>query len=1244
MATERDPALPPVDGSLTLPETLDFHWEHNPDLSIFAYNKDGSEEVTEITYLEFGRACHRVAHHVRPGRHGRDQEILAFIALADTIVYQAITVGIITAGLVVSREVVSSSKRRSCRVQQPFPISPRNTPAAVAHLLKKTECHRLITTPVTLRTLLDGVKAELATDAPDFQLSIEEIPSLAEVYPKLGNETAQDPFERYPAPSTRPPLSDVAIILHSSGSTGFPKAIYQTHLIMSHWAAFPCLIEFRDHKPRVRIAGMMLPSFHTLGVYTQVLYTLVGVNSVGVYPPQVTSREATPMMPTPDNILDHTRRTKSNSMITIPALLQIWAQSPEAVDLLKTLEFVGYSGGAVAPKLGDFMFSAGVKLNPGYGGTEFGSPTHAIPRPGDENEWAYMEFSKRSKVRWVPQGDGTYECQFLTTETHSLPIENLPDVRGYATSDLWEPHPTKDYLWKIVGRIDDVVIHSSGEKTVPAPMEDIVMSSPYVMGTVIFGRDHDQPGILIEPKAEHTIDIADQTQVAELRNKLWSVIEEANKVAPTFSRIFKEMILITSRDKPLPRTGKGTVMRKMALKAYDDEIEGLYATVEQSAKGEDVVPPVSWGIDDVQTWLLEQAADIHSGKTFVVSGDLFDQGFDSLSATILRRRIVGALRGSKDNATVRAAETITQNTVYTYPSIEALITFLVKLVADPDGFKGANDGKALIEAMIEKYSAGLESSTSSAKPFVAPKRKVVLLTGSTGNLGSQILADLLLDPSVERVYALNRASAGASMLDRHNVRFEDKALNVDLLQSDRLVFVEGDTALPGLGLQEELYDEIRNSVSVIIHNAWRLDFNLSLSSFEPNVRGTRKLIDFARSGPHPESVRFLFTSSVASAQSWGQPDVPFPEEVLTDAGVAVGGGYGEGKYVSERLLDKSGLQFSSFRIGQISGGLPNGAWATSDWLPILVKSSLALGVLPSATGAILDVAFFPDVPPEALNLVHPRPIRWNDVIDALKRTLEQGGASLRVSPFQEWFALLEKRSKNSNDADIKAMPAIKLLEFFRTISKADQAITEAGSREVESGGLAKFSTAKAQVVSSTMRDLHPVAVEDVGRWVNYWRHIQDPEMSDITSAFNALPRQQLIDGNIANEWVFTVRHVPVSPEADLIMLVNPTSLESHCEGPIDLSKLSGQEYTGVVAHCIMNAFVSGLGSNETRRKVAPWTWKTTDEKLAREVGELLKAMNITKDIQVVGVVEEKTKKIVDAQWEDLLGTIQRSMA
>jgi hypothetical protein len=52
-------------------------------------------------------------------------------------------------------------------------------------------------------------------------------------------------------------------------------------------------------------------------------------------------------------------------------------------------------------------------------------------------------------------------------------------------------------------------------------------------------------------------------------------IEEANKEAPAFSRIFKEMILVTSSEKPLLRTGKGTVAKKATVKLYDEEISAL---------------------------------------------------------------------------------------------------------------------------------------------------------------------------------------------------------------------------------------------------------------------------------------------------------------------------------------------------------------------------------------------------------------------------------------------------------------------------------------------------------------------------------------------------------------------------------------------------------------------------------------------------------------------------------------------
>ena len=35
-----------------------------------------------------------------------------------------------------------------------------------------------------------------------------------------------------------------------------------------------------------------------------------------------------------------------------------------------------------------------------------------------------------------------------STENHRMAVENLPDVKGYATSDVFVKHPTKD-LWKM---------------------------------------------------------------------------------------------------------------------------------------------------------------------------------------------------------------------------------------------------------------------------------------------------------------------------------------------------------------------------------------------------------------------------------------------------------------------------------------------------------------------------------------------------------------------------------------------------------------------------------------------------------------------------------------------------------------------------------------------------------------------------------------------------------------------------
>ena len=247
---------------------------------------------------------------------------------------------------------------------------------------------------------------------------------------------------------------------------------------------------------------------------------------------------------------------------------------------------------------------------------------------------------------------------------------------------------------------------------------------------------------------------------------------------------------------------------------------------------------------------------------------------------------------------------ISQNVIFSNPTLRLLAGHLIQLVTGKDASPSPTaDPKAEIEAMIAKYSVGLNDDVGGpARSRMIHHGDVVLLTGSTGGLGSYLLASLLSREDIAVIYAFNRPSKTGTIKQRQRAAFEDRGLDTVLLDSEKLIYVEGDATQPHLSLDNRTYGEIRDSVTVIIHNAWRLDFNLALSSFEPHVRGTRHLVDLARaSNKAAVKPRFLFTSSISSAQGWEKSKGAFPEEVQFDAGVAVGPGYGASKYVSERV-------------------------------------------------------------------------------------------------------------------------------------------------------------------------------------------------------------------------------------------------------------------------------------------------------------------------------------------------------
>ncbi|KAJ3715279.1 hypothetical protein DFJ43DRAFT_1007325 [Lentinula guzmanii] len=1068
------------ESQLNLPDLLDFNLKHNAAFPLYVYPSVDSSTIVEIKMLEFVRAAHRIGNIVLGNSQPGD--VVAIVANVDTILYTALITGIMKSGLV------------------PFPISPRNSSAALVHLIRKTSTHRILMTQTTLQGVVDGLKAELHTVDPTYELNIEEVPTLQDAFPHLGREVAEDPFTPI-SPTFSPKDTDKGIYLHSSGSTGFPKPILFTHRIIKDDASLLYIRKMREHFHHSINSAVGLPSFHMMGFSLQILMPLYGLITTGVFAPTMTQPDAVPIVATAETVLEAVKSLKPDCMMIPPTFLNNWAQSDDAVEVLRSMRNVSYGGGPIAPRVAELLIAKGVCVSTGYGGTEFGVVSEL--RIDHTETWQYFEFRDRTNIRWVPQGDGTFEAQFLTSNTHHVAVENLPDIPGYATSDLFEPHPTIPNLWKIVGRIDDVIIHSNGEKTVPAPIESIISASPLINGAVMFGRQRDQAGILLEPSPTYSIDVKNEAEVSRFRNLIWPAIEEANLVAPSFSRLYKEMILVTDPEKPLPRVGKGTIAKKAALALYEQEINELYDAVDSNSGGDSIEPPTSWTSPDLEPWFIGQISDILSAETPSVTADLFELGLDSLTSTILRLRLVGALRKSGFGA---LASAITQNMIYNYPTIAQLTNAIVNLVTNPNNqTRKEKTHEALMEEMISKYSRGLEAPLPQPAIPIDPAREFVLLTGSTGNLGAQLLESLLLKDSVARVYTLNRPSSKASMYDRHRTRFEDKALDVSLLSSPKLVFLAGETSHDDLGLPGDVLKELRQNLTMIIHNAWRLDFNLSLASFESHVKGSRVLMDLARSSRHSSSIRYLFTSSIGSTQSWDARLLgPYPEEVVMDPKYAVGGGYGESKYVTERILAKSGLQATSFRIGQVTGGAPNGAWATSDWVPIIVKSSLTIGMLPDAFGvvswvpmdavcnALLDVGFSLEPAPMAVNVVHPKSVPWTSVIDDIRATLIEekhlSSDALPLVPYHDWVAAVEKYADNSKEADADAqnVPAVKLLEFYKQQAAVDNTLRQSNQSTTESVGLTQLSTRNVERLSANMRNLKPLDASIIRKWVKYW--------------------------------------------------------------------------------------------------------------------------------------------------------------
>jgi Male sterility protein len=238
-------------------------------------------------------------------------------------------------------------------------------------------------------------------------------------------------------------------------------------------------------------------------------------------------------------------------------------------------------------------------------------------------------------------------------------------------------------------------------------------------------------------------------------------------------------------------------------------------------------------------------------------------------------------------------------------------------------------------------------------------------------LGCSLLELLLKRGDILKIYLLNRKGSAAQK-ERQRAGFKNAGLDPGVLDTkkDVIVYLDIDLSRADLGLSKEAYEEVspptvipsfpliylcpiakvRDNVTHIIHAAWDLNFNLILESYERvHIAGVRHLIDLALSSPQAQTPRLTFLSSIAAIGAY-RGETLVPEEPIDDPSIALDQGYGQGKYVSERLLVgavQAGLRTTILRVTQLSGVTTNGAWSLSVHVPIVFRSSVALGMIPS---------------------------------------------------------------------------------------------------------------------------------------------------------------------------------------------------------------------------------------------------------------------------------------------------------
>ncbi|KAI9833793.1 MAG: hypothetical protein M1819_003527 [Sarea resinae] len=1084
MAATADQKQPPY-GQRLLPQVVDQTARDHPERPWVSIPRTSNlaDGYVDITYKQFANAVNRMARWLED-RLGRSStfETLAYMGPTDPR-YPILALAAVKAGY------------------QMLFVSLRNSDSAQYAVMKASHCGKFLCSSsleqrvAKLMEHYDYENAERrAIVVPDLKDFIDDTP------------VPHYPYEKTFAEARREPL----LRLHTSGTTGAPKPIQLRH----GYGSQQDLLRFFP-----LVEGRGIVTFHAGGIQLGLIKSIF-IGETNVYPPSDKPLSA-------DLVNDIFIHAKCDGCLLPPSLIEDLVEVPEFRETLSKLKYIAFGSGPLAKASGDILHKLNKNCYHWMGQTE-SELLPAIRLEDPENDWQYWHFHPWAGVEMRPFG-GDKELHALYIKRIDdmgypafIPVfENFPHLEEYDFKDLFSQHPTKPYLWRHRGRSDDVLVLSNGEKLNPVTAEGIIGRGDLVNSALIVGKGKFQPGLLVElkgalPENEH--------EKMKIIDELWPVVEQANLDLPAYGQLTKSLVTFASPEKSFLRTPKGTVIRPFTVDLFAKEIEDMYTAAAQAGPLEDgdalgIVDPQS--PESVRDFVREAITRVRKSPPPDDDVDFFSAGMDSLQVVNLVRLMESAL---ESHLSIPKSARISTRIVYRNPDVASLATALTSLLTiaqtAPDGeielmSARPEDRTQKLEETLAKWSVGLPTKSTaphtdgadrSSDAVNASRKWSVILTGSTGSLGSYLLDALLAQPHVTKVICVNRAADAVEKQKKVN---ESRGLTADF--TERVDFYQTDNLnKPFFGFKPEEYENLRKTVTQVIHNAWPVNFNLALESFDSHIGGVRRLIEFsAASAKHAQ---IFFVSSISSIAAYN-PSKPendggdnhhsldmAPEEIIEDFSSPEPMGYGESKCVSERLLQAASVASlgavpsTVLRVGQIAGPIGaagKGIWNEREWFPSMIKSSQTLGTLPDSLGSMNTVDWIPvDVLSKVVvelmqaaeaaslgsgissvyHLVNPTALSWPDLLPAIRARL--GGEGVKVISLREWIETV-RAGPSADAAPTTPNPSVKILDFFEGIARS----APAGVR---------FRTERASAASEALRTLGPVRPEWVRAWMDQW--------------------------------------------------------------------------------------------------------------------------------------------------------------